>query len=131
MGVYETQAAVVDNNSDPVYPSSDPSIPEKSYTELDDAVNKIYQEKHKEYSAIFAHHNTSVNKVKEAAWKDAVKEMKRLYDEQGQYTPFMEERERRLQTSRLKSNVSWGIEGDIVKEGICKVLILDFTKKKD
>ena len=89
-----------------MYPSSDPTIPEKSYKELDDALNKMYQEKHTEYPTIFAHSNTSSNKIKEAAWNDAVKAMKRLYNEQGQYTPFMEERERRLQRSRQKSTIT-------------------------
>ena len=84
-----------------VYPSSDPSLPEKSYKELDDTLQKIYRDKHTEYSIIFSNHKPSDKKVKDAAWNDAVKEMKRQFGGQGQYTPFMEEREKRLQQRNI------------------------------
>ena len=73
------------NSTNPVYPSSDPSLPDKSYKELDDALQRIYQEKFTEYSKIFSHHPSSDKKVKEGTWNDTVKEMKRQFNGQGQY----------------------------------------------
>ena len=88
----ENPLVVPEKIANPVYLSSDPSMPEKSYEELDSALNRLYLEKHAEYKTILAHHKTSILKVKEAACNDAVKEMKRPYNEQGQYTPFKEKK---------------------------------------
>ena len=107
--IINQESGIADNPAtNPVYPSSDPALPERSYKELDHTLQKIYREKHTEYSTIFSHHNSSDKKIRDAAWNDAVKEMKRQFDGQGQYTPFMEEREKRLQQRNIFSRTQTG-----------------------
>ena len=47
----------------------------------------MYLEKQTEYSIILQNHNSS-EKNQYIAWTDAVKDMKRGFDGQGQYTPL-------------------------------------------
>jgi hypothetical protein len=98
------------NKINPIYPSRKGPQYDKTYEELEEILNnqiRICTDSKTNEILCYKRNKTEglteeeEARAKKMAWQSTIENMKYLYDkEHGQYTPFMEEREKRLQAAR-------------------------------
>ena len=97
------------NKINPIFPSRHGSHHDKTYEELEESLNNqsrmsidsvtkmLFGRKVKNGEEL---DEKEKMQVKETAWKRTMENFKYVYDDHGQYTPFMEEREKRLRAAQ-------------------------------
>ena len=97
------------NKINPIYPSSKGSQYDKTYEEIEEVLNRQIRKwtdaKRLEVQSGKSNRNEELTEqekvaMKEMAWQQTLVNMKSIFDGHGQYTPFMEEREKRLRAAQ-------------------------------